>query len=466
MIDIESTDRPQRYTFAAGKRDNVAKSKFRRGEKPVDAFILSKQCNQLEPDVDKLYTMLEEIGVRLNSYVRPPQHGTDIRLLIWGDGEAVRATKHALKDWQDVTGTREIGFHEKLAREQRYGRVGLNADAKSRDLDKRMREDAKKMRYQKAPPEGMRFKHNGLFLWPVDEIRPEELLGQSLEAYDPIRQLAQAHILFESSLSCFKILSNEDSALPLIMKRIEGTMREYVARSSPRVYMNYAVLPSGPMMRQEIFLTVPCDDEKPSIPTLCGESLSGQSLIDFEELRSQTISKNARSAFNVCRRMLERLQFYRGSIKLRVEFGTFFLQSWFRWSGTPTPYIAFLDKLGLERTRGILFKGLRYSKDPDEIIAECFRATHLLEPFESYLKNLEQVEPAYSARYICRTQASGRVNLEVELTKIFDSTLYEPTRLLWHDIERTDIERPMELQFVNVTGYATYPNTLIITFTY
>ena len=429
---------------------------FRKGEKPVDAFILSKQCKELEPDVERLYKLLEEIGVRLNSFIRPPQHGNDTRLLIWGDGEAIRTTKHALKEWQDVAVRKEVGYHEKQAREKHYGRVGLHADAKVKDLDKRMRDDAKKMKYQKAPAEGMQFKHNGLFLWPMDEIRPEELLGQSLEAYDPIRQLAQAHILFEPQLSCFKILSNEDSALPLIMKRIEGTMREYVARSNPKVYMNYAMLPTASMMKQYIYLTAPREDEKPSIPTLCGESLSGQSLIDFEELRSTTMTRTAKSAFNTCKRMLDRLQFYRGSIKLRVDFGTFSLQNWFRWTGTPTSYTAFLDNLSLERTQGTLLKDLRYDREPQEILAECIRATDLFEPFESYLEHLADVEPAYSARYICRTRASGRVNLEVELTKIFESNIYEPTRRLWHDMKRTDTERPMELHFVHLSGYAAF----------
>ena len=450
---LEPADRLQTHTFATGRRDNAAKAHFRRGATPVDAFTMSKRCDQLEPDIAKLYTMLDEIGVRLGSFVRPPQHGNDNRLLIWGDAAEVQATKRELKAWQDFAENREVGYHDKAAREQQSDRRAMKANTRH-ELDKRIRDDARKMRYQKAPPDGVRFKHYGLFLWPVDEVRPEDLLGGSLEAYDPIRQSAQAHILFEPSLSCFKILSNEDSALALVMKRIQGTMREFVARSEPQDYAIYVVLPTGSRMSDGVYLTALHEGEKPSIPTICGEGLTGQGLTGFEDLRSITHKKNTKSAFSICKRILHRLQYYRGRIILRVEFGCFSLQNWFRWSGTPTPYTHFLDTLGFERTRGVLVKDLRYSQDSDRIVAECIKANQLLEPFESHLKSLEGMKPAYFARYSCRTQVSGQVNLLVEVNNVLGSDEYELTQPTWHDGERTNTQRPMELQFVNITEYA------------
>ena len=440
----------QGYIFAAGKRDNTAKSRFRSGGRPDEFFVLSKHCHRLEPDLERLYTMLEEMGVRLGSYIRPPQYSADTRLLIWGDAEAVRSTKQELETWQAAVGNGEVGFHERSAKGKQHGEHGIGADGGITSLNKRMKENAKRIQYQRAPPEGLKFRHNGMFIWPIDEVRPDDLLGLSLEAYDPIRQAAEAHVIFDSPLSCFRIMSNEDSALAYVMRYIVGTMREYVARTTPRITVKFPVFPSE--MREDVYLSsLPNSGEtqsevEPSIPTLSGQWLSGQSLADFKELKACQAEKTLKTTLAVFRKVIDRLQYYRGSIKMRVEFGIFSLQNWFRWAGAPTPYTEFLEMLGLERTRGTLLRTLGFplGMKAENVISEGASYDSLLEPLGSH-------EPDWSARYICNTK-SGRVALEVGLNKAADSRYHSTTRSVWLDMERTDAERPMEQYFVNFTG--------------
>ena len=451
-----SSQRP-RFTFAAGRRDNAAKTRFRNGEKPNDIFQLSKQCYKLEPNADRLYSILEEIGVRLATFVRPPQHGTDLRLLIWGEPAAIEETKQELREWHERAEQTDIGYHMKTAQDKQFSRTGINADSAIISLDKKMRQDAKRMKYQKAPPEGTKFKHNGLFLWPRDEIRPEELLGPSLEAYDGLRLASQAHILFDSSISCFKILSNEDTALELIMERIKGSMREYVARSKEQVLTYYPMFPEALQMREEVCLITPssrasdstADEKTLRTPVSSGMGLRASDYAEFENLKATGDKKRTKLVLKVCKTMIERLQFFRGSIRLRVDFGTFAFKQ-VRWDGKAISYQSFVEMLGSEKIRSsTLLK--EYELDPQIGIVACKEAKHLLEPIESSRKSCDDVEPTYSARYLCDVKVLGRVHLEVASNKILGSSSYEVTRRVWQD--STDLEPPMELNFVNLTGY-------------
>ena len=456
QINIPS-QRP-RYTFAAGRRDNVAKTRFRNGGKPDDLFKLTKQCYKLEPNADRLYSILEEIGVRLGTYVRPPQHGTDLRLLIWGEPAAIAETKQELQEWHERAEETDLGYHMKTAQDKQFSRTGIMADSAIMSLDKRMRQDAKRMKYQKAPPHGIRFKHNGLFLWPRDEIRPEELLGPSLEAYDGLRLTSQAHILFDSSISCFKILSNEDTALELIMERIKGSMREYVARSKEQVLAYFSIFPEAVQMREVVCLITPpnrvsdstaADEKTLRTPVSSGMGLPGSAYAEFESLKATGDKKRRKLVLKACKSMIERLQYFRGSIRLRADFGAFAFKQ-VRWDGKAISYQSFVEMLGSEKVRSsTLLK--EYGLDPQVAIVACKEAKHLLEPMESSYKSSDNVEPRYSARYLCDVKVGGRVHLEVVSSKLVGSSSYEVTSRVWQD--STDLESPLELNFVNLTGY-------------
>ena len=51
--------------------------------------------------------------------------------------------------------------------------------------------------FQQVPDVGRTYGFTGALLWPVEEVRPEGLLGDSLEALDPIRFEYRCHIVFD-----------------------------------------------------------------------------------------------------------------------------------------------------------------------------------------------------------------------------------------------------------------------------
>ena len=353
---------PAKSRFPTGitlvkEEDNAAKGAFRKG-KPHDAFFtLSKTCEKIEPDRTKMYKRLEEIGVRFESFIRPPQFLADCTLLLWGGEEQIAQTIAELKEWISSSDDDPRGPREKTQRKskvEKFGKVGMLQNKKEEQLDKKIREEAKMHRFQKNPEEGQEFAFQGYFLWPVNEVRPEELLGPSCEAYDPIRTYNHSHIMFETNLSAFKILSNKEAAVQNALQRIEGTMREYVARSG-KIYSIYMVqLPEASSMLKDIKI-LPGPASK--VPLLTGASLVGEEVNNYIEEKKDIDSGNHKRMRHALRKIIARLPFYRGQVRMRVLFGTFTL-SIFRWPGgaTTVPFSDFIKNINMPSTKGILIR--------------------------------------------------------------------------------------------------------------
>ncbi len=90
--------RPLRVTLF-DKKDNVAKAAFRQSQPPTKKFILGKPSCLIESDRRKMYNLLEEMGVRFGSFIRPPQNLLDRNLLLWGDERQTAKTCRELQEW-------------------------------------------------------------------------------------------------------------------------------------------------------------------------------------------------------------------------------------------------------------------------------------------------------------------------------------------------------------------------------
>ena len=124
------------------------------------------------------------------------------------------------------------------------------------------------------------------------------------------------------------------------IERIEGTMREYAARSSTTYAFNLVQPPEASRLCDEVkTLAGPelSDNVKASrIPVLTGERLTNDALTarraEMEDLEVGNKKKIQRSL----RKILERLPHFRGRLRMRVHFGTFILDT-IRWPrGAPT----------------------------------------------------------------------------------------------------------------------------------
>ena len=89
--------RPRRARIFQFPRDNIAKAAYRRREQPTKHFYLHKPIGELEENQPKFYEMLEELGVRTNTFICPPQSRNDHVIPIWGKAHDVSRTVANLK---------------------------------------------------------------------------------------------------------------------------------------------------------------------------------------------------------------------------------------------------------------------------------------------------------------------------------------------------------------------------------
>lgn len=329
------------------KKDNLAKAAFRKKQPPNSKYILRKLCHEIEPNRAKMYNSIEEIGERLGSFVQPPQHDHDKDLLIWGNAAQVQKTIAAL---QHVFGPQDM-TQKSIAKEKFVSEpstVGTKYKTKQSKLEK----EVMIQKFQQVPEASHVYPYTGSFLWPVDEVRPEELFGSSFEAFDPLRFQYKCHIVFDNKLSVFKVLTNDSESVKKALRRIEGTMKEFVAKNHHRRCVEYLVdPPSLSAMRQDIKILPGPSLSK--IPTLAGKILDAKASELYVETSKELRFKNNHRLERALRKTISNLPYYRGQLQMRIYFGTFAL-SQFKWpeNASSIPFEQFMENMALSNTKG------------------------------------------------------------------------------------------------------------------
>ena len=349
--------RPRPQANLNYKRDNAARTAFRKRQDPTGSFMLPKDCTDIEPHQKKMYDTFEEIGVRFGSFIRPPQHVKDRQLLLWGGNHQVQATKAELERWlvSRLQSPQTSIAKDKFARE-----LSVIGDLYHRAM-KKMLKEAKILEFQQVPAEGRVFSFDGAFLWPVDEVRPENILGSSLEAFDPIRFQYHCHIVFDNKLSAFRIFSDKEESVKQTMKRMEGTMREYVAKSARPDMTILLEPPDSSAIRKDVkVFPASFNNAKAGacmIPVLAGSTLDPEARNQWLVRSNQLRMENNRRLELSLRKCIANLRHYRGLVRMRVQFGTFALRV-FRWKegADSTPLEDFTDNVTMSGTKGVMIR--------------------------------------------------------------------------------------------------------------
>ena len=345
-----------RFNF---KKDNLAKSAFRKRLEPSGKFMLPKDCSDIEPNRKRLYDTIEEIGVRLGSFIRPPQDVKDRELLLWGNARQVQNTKDELNRWLDKR--LQSNVPPKAMAKDKFAKELSTVGDQHHRLMKKVRKDAMIMEFQQAPAEGRVFLHTGTFLWPVDEVQPEDILGPSLEAFDPIRFQHQCHIVFDHKLSSFRIFSDKEDSIRRTMDRMVGTMKEYVAKSVRSDKTIIVDPPTLSAIRKNI-MVLPSSSHDPKvkkslIPVFTGGTLDPKSRCDWLEKSDELTRNNYRRTEVSLRKCIANLQHHRGLVRIRIQFGIFALQT-YRWTpgADSMPFEEFISNMSMGPTEGVLVR--------------------------------------------------------------------------------------------------------------
>lgn len=187
----------------------------------------------------------------------------------------------------------------------------------------------KKHRFRQFPPPEKAFDAIGSFHWPAEVYKPEEILGSSYEALDPIRMDNKCYVVFNKEQSLFQIMGREESVKAGLM-RIRGTYFQIVAHTIGALEINS--LPDGDGYSGNVAL-------KPyeRIGIMAKEGGSGGGAMSRDEsteggvacvplAEDRGVRSNSLSHGIVQRSVLgtlKKLHYYRGSIQMRIRFGTF-----------------------------------------------------------------------------------------------------------------------------------------------
>ena len=223
-------------------------------------------------------------------------------------------------------------------------------------MQKKMEKEAVIQRFQQVPEASHTYPYTGSFLWPVDEVRPEELFGSSLEAFDPVRFQYKCHIVFDNKLSVFKVLTNDSESVKKALRRIEGTMKEFIAKNHHRGSVEYLMEPPSPLAIRQDVKTLPGPNLS-RIPTLIGKIIDSKAGQRYLEQSTEMKVKNSHRLEQALRKTILNLPYYRGQLQMRIYFGTFAL-SQFRWPGTASsiPFEQFMENMALSNTKGNIIK--------------------------------------------------------------------------------------------------------------
>lgn len=337
--------------------DNLATAAYRKRIAHTGKFVLHKDCHEIEPSRTKLYNMLQEMGVRLGSFIRPPQEVKDRELLIWGNAGQVAATIAELQAWLSPTRGELMG--RKSTAGDKFANEYSNIGTKYKTLQKKMLKDAAIQKFQQVPEAGKTYPFSGSLIWPVDELRPEDIFGSSCEAFDPIRFQYQCHIVFDNKEECFKVMTTNDNSVERSLLRIEGIMKEYVAKSSHRIIKHLVEPPSSSAIRKEIktedgpilgTATTPC-----KIPVLTGEELDPIERSAWVKRTAKIILDNHGHTEGALLECIPNLTFFRGQVHMRVHFGTFAM-TLYKSKGESLPFEEWLENMKKTGTRGDLIK--------------------------------------------------------------------------------------------------------------
>ena len=341
------------------KRDNLARAAFRKRLNPTGKFMLPRDCHDIEPNRKKMYDMFDGIGIRLGSFIRPPQDVKDHELLLWGDARQVQATIVELTRWLNIR--LQPNSERKPMAKDKFARELSSIGDQYHRLMKKMQKEAKISEFQQVPAEGRFFPYIGTFLWPIDEVVPEDILGSSLEALDPIRFQHQCHIVFDNKLSSFRIYSDKEESVKATMDRIVGTMKEYVAKSARPDIITLVEPPDSSTVRKDVkvlpaSLPHPKAD-KSMIPMLTGSTLDPEARKEWLFESTQLMMKNNRRMEISLRKCIAYLPHYRGLVRMRVQFGTFALR-FFKWKegADSTPLGEFMNNMTLPGTKGVMIR--------------------------------------------------------------------------------------------------------------
>ncbi|KAL8799784.1 MAG: hypothetical protein Q9182_005650 [Xanthomendoza sp. 2 TL-2023] len=447
-------------TFAT-ERDNAAKAAFRKNEPPATTHDLGKPIKAIEPNVARIKRTFDEIGVRLGSFIAPDRSLDESKVRIWGNSRQVSLSVAELTRWKSSA---RIEAYTKPLTNPKFAK-GNSTISQKWALDERTaRRHVRRQHFQKAPEQGQQFKFNGYFLWPNDEVRATDLFGPNCEALDPLRFEFKVHIMFDEARSAFRVYSNVSEEMVLeAIQRVGNTMKEYVARDERPLTLYLIESPNTDHYRNNVQMIpgplVGSNQTPSKIPDSCGKKLEPLDIVDWEIEAKESARKNQVIMYTAIERILQRIPFYRGHLRMRVHYGTFALIK-FQWPpGAPSvPLDEFQADVQLPGTKGTLIREIQLERQAHDVLDRLHDAKNLFQSPGTGDVSLADVPPQYTAIFHLAhpDKTEEMLRLDVDFKANTSSAGFEASKANWIKGPRADGAAqlpPLEISNIRLHRY-------------
>ncbi|KAF2172447.1 hypothetical protein M409DRAFT_63129 [Zasmidium cellare ATCC 36951] len=394
-----------------------------------DYIVYSDRLHNPTPTYEKLAA---EVGTFIYSEDFGSGNAT-LEFKIWGDPSKAAEAKRAVMTWIDINVK-----DQKAPGSSKFPRV-VSLTPKLRErAERNWARSLKRNTFRQAPPSNMPFECIGSFHWPIDEFRPEETFGISLEALDPIRMDASCYVTFDRDRRAFQVygkVSDVQSAL----SRLRKTFFQFCARqiSPVRTYLHHSSAETFTHVYLEDFHLANSETPKKS-PR--GEGcLKDEKKLDSAQVQAKlNISRLRLTMSNA----LHHLHYLRAHLQLRLRLGMFYLESYQEPHGGMYAMSEYENMTSASQFRGTTSEELggRYIEGRLLKLVQSWSA--MISPQEAMVEDLSEVRPSYSVEFVFDEESKGDINLsmvwkESDLDESGKLQFTEPTKQ-WTRLDRFD----------------------------
>ncbi|KAK5168000.1 uncharacterized protein LTR77_006567 [Saxophila tyrrhenica] len=398
-----------------------------------EELVLQKQSNGAEP-------FYIAISREENSFIFT-QHdkgtGGSMSFGIWGEEEATSATRRKIlalvEGWQGP---------QKSRRAAMFGRNVSLTPARRVRAENKWAQEVTRQRFRQRPAQHALFGAIGTFHWPVQLYRPEEVLGTSFEALDPIRMDYECYIIFDSERSAF-LVHGKAMGVQQALVRIRKTCYQIAARqlSPARLYLlhwaDVSKLPSHVVLTPYKSAAVPSGGTEGRPAAMNSPFATGTKDAYDEPQEATRISENRIRA--VMLRSFPKLHYYRGQIQVRIRLGRFLATLFKKPKDDAYTFEDYRHMITESQFTGEVTQEVG-DKDIERYALETLQsARHFLDPSVVTVSELTEVRPLYSVAFTFADEA-GDLRLEICWEEAKDtsykSTEYDVVYKKWTRLDR------------------------------
>ncbi|KAI9883217.1 MAG: hypothetical protein M1823_005010 [Watsoniomyces obsoletus] len=386
-------------------RDSKGKTSWRQRTNPNekhkfpvkhgDLVLGHKQSDTQNNDQQSvsLAVLLEQIGLQTGAFIEPPGKPDEHLVSVWGDIPQVTAAKKQLKALAAGVKMDKLKWTKQNSQSSNVKDV----------LWKQMQEESMRQAFCRNPPLGERFEEKGVFIWPNDRYPARELLGNNLEALDPIRMGCCVYLTLEINDTCICVHANNILAIKLALARIKAVLQELVVRNLWPTRHYLVDVPDRTKMTRNVVLLP--RERVQGIPSLMENgvfgALTGPAPTSVDREKWLTLHPGYGRANRVCIEEsiiseLRKLKHFRGEVLMRARFGSLVLWS-YKLSEEGSNQMTLEEYFEMLHNKQTIGEVLPLHPDnKGEMLNRLRAAKHIFAPLEVGVTDLKEVDPQLS----------------------------------------------------------------------